>query len=150
VFRLPGNLAVARSCQGHGEVVALEGSIPPASRVLVGVVLAEGYQGFYEDCERADGELRKVPGLSPWPEYDRFVTPDPDGEPIAWVSYCSSPAFWAVILGILGATFIIPILGAFSFWVVEKISPGFTQLLSLVGVMMVVLPLMLFLRPKET
>ena len=99
-FRLPTNLGIGRQYQVASpiSVTALEESLPADSRLLVGLVFSERYEGFEEDCLRAEAALQGQPGLSMWPELDHFITPDPDGEPIAWVSYQSSPAWWTIIL----------------------------------------------------
>jgi len=125
-FRLPPNLEVERSygLLTSDAVTALEESLPSSSRMLVGLVFSERYEGFEADCERANEELLKVEGLSAWPDYPRFVTPDPDGEPVAWVTYQSSPVWWTWIVGILAGIFLLPIVGILPFWIIEKIFPG--------------------------
>jgi len=149
-FRLPATLMVGQQYQmaSPGDVTALEAYLPASSRVLVGLVFAERYDGFEDDCERADQELRKQAGLSLWPEYPQFVTPDPDGQPIAWVSYVSSPAWWVVILVILGAIFLLPIIGTFSLWVIEKMFPGFMETISMVVGLVVVGGIMFFMSKQ--
>jgi len=146
-FKLPASLMVGQQYQmaSSGDVAALESYLPASSRVLVGLVFAERYEGFEDDCERADQELRKRVGLSTWPEYPQFVTADPDGQPIAWVSYCSSPAWWVVLLLILAPIFLMPILGAFSAWIIEKMFPGFMETMSMVVGLMVVGGIMFFM-----
>lgn len=148
-FKLPANLMMGRqyTVVRPGDVAALEACVPASSRMLVGLVFSERYDGFEADCERADQELRKQAGLLTWPDYPQFVTPDPDGEPVAWVSYLSSPAWWAIILPILGAIFLLPILGFFQVWIIEKMFPGFMETMSMVVGLMVVGGIMLFL-PK--
>ena len=148
-FRLPANLTVGQQYQAvsPGDVAALEAYLPSSSRMLVGLVFAERYSGFEEDCERAEVELQKQAGLSPWPEYQRFVTPDPDGEPIAWVSYLSSPVWWTWILIILGGIFILPIIGTFSLWITEQMFPGLIQAIGMVVGLMIVGGLVIFM-PK--
>ena len=150
-FRLPTNLAVGQqyTAVSPGDVTALEEVLPANSRMLVGLVFAERYDGFEDDCERAEAALQAEAGLAPWPEYQRFVTPDPDGEPIAWVSYQSSPAWWTVILVILGGIFLLPIIGSFGMWVIEKMWPGFMETISMVVMLMVVGGIMVFM-PKLT
>ncbi|MBA7701241.1 hypothetical protein ES703_109974 [subsurface metagenome] len=151
-FKLPANLGIGRQ---YGEltpdsVTALEESLPADSRLLVGLVFSERYEGFEADCERANQRLLEEPGLSPWPEYPgQFVTPDADGEPIAWVSYQSSPAWWTIILLILGGIFILPIIGGFGAWIIDLMFPGFTEIIMLVaigGLMFFLLPM---LKPAE-
>lgn len=148
-FRLPTNLAVGQqyTAVSPGDVAALEGSLPSSSRMLVGLVFAERYDGFEEDCERAEAALQAEAGLAPWPEYQRFVTPDPDGEPIAWVSYQSSPVWWTVILVILGGIFLLPIISVLPLWIIEKMFPGATEMITMVIMLVIVGGIMLFL-PK--
>lgn len=148
-FRLPANLAVGRQyvAVSPGDVAALESYLPSSSRMLVGLVFAERYDGFEEDCERAELELRKQAGLSMWPELERFVTPDPDGEPIAWVSYLSSPAWWVILLVILGGIFLLPIIAALPVWIIDLMFPGFTEMIGMIVMVVVLGGVMLFL-PK--
>lgn len=149
-FRLPANLQVGQQYTAvfPDAVTALEGSLPPASRMLVGLVFSERYSGFEADCERAEAALQAQAGLSPWPEYpQQFVTPDPDGEPIAWVSYLSSPAWWTMILLILGGIFVLPIISVLPVWIIDKMFPGFTEIITMLVMLMVVGGIMLFM-PK--
>jgi len=148
-FRLPANLAVGQqyTAVSPGDVTALEEALPANSRMLVGLVFAERYEGFEDDCERAEAALQAEAGLAPWPEYQRFVTPDPDGEPIAWVSYQSSPAWWTVILVILGGIFLLPIISVLPLWIIEKMFPGVTEMITMVIMLVIVGGVMLFL-PK--
>ena len=125
-------------------VTALEESLPSGSRVLVGLAFSERYDGFEVDCERAEAALQAEAGLSTWPELDHFITPDSDGQPIAWVSYLSSPAWWTFILVIMGGIFLLPILTAIPMWIADLIFPGFTELLTL-GIIMFVM--FLVIRP---
>ncbi|MBA7534587.1 hypothetical protein ES705_26836 [subsurface metagenome] len=153
-FKLPANLGIGRQ---YGEltpasVTALEGSLPADSRMLVGLRFSERYEGFEEDCERANERLLSEPGLTTWPEYSRFVTPDPDGEPIAWVSYQSSPAWWTIILLILGGIFILPIIGGFGAWIIDLMFPGLTEIIMLVaigGLMFFLLPMLKPAKEKK-
>jgi hypothetical protein len=154
-FRLPPGLAVGQQYRATSpsDVAALEAYLPPGSRVLVGLVFERRYDGFEAGCERADTELREQASLFGWPEYPQFVTPDPDGQPIAWVSYRSSPAWWTLILGILGGTFILPIIAILPVWIIEKLFPGVTQAITMFFGLMIVGGLMLFvprlMAPKE-
>ncbi|GAI56263.1 unnamed protein product, partial [marine sediment metagenome] len=155
MFRLPANLVVKEQYEviSPVSVTALEEALPANSRMLVGLIFPERYSGFEEDCSRANDKLFSLlqePGLSPWPEYpQQFVTPDEDGEPIAWVSYQSSPAWWTVILIILGGAFLLPIIGSFGAWIIDLIFPGFNEIIMLVaigGLMFFLLPM---LKPAE-
>ena len=148
-FRLPANLTIGRQYQvvSPGDVAALEGYLPSNSRMLIGLVFAERYDGFEEDCAQAELELQNQAGLSPWAEYQRFVTPDPDGEPVAWVSYQSSPVWWTVILVILGGIFALPVIGTFGAWIIDLMFPGFMETISMIVMLMVVGGVMLFV-PK--
>jgi len=149
MFRLPWNLTIGGrySPVTLEDVQALEAQLPPGSRILVGVVFERRYEGFEADCERAEEELRKKILPSTWPEYPRLVTPDPDGESVAWISYLSSPPWWPGILGILAGIFLLPIIGILPFWVIEKIFPGITQFIMMVMVLLVLGGVM-FILPK--
>ena len=151
MFRLPANLVVKEQYEvvSPVSITALEENLPSNSRMLVGLVFSERYSGFEEDCSRAEVALREQPGLSMWPELDHFITPDENGEPIAWVSYQSSPAWWTIILLILGGIFILPIIGGFGAWIIDLLFPGFTEIIMLVaigGLMFFLLPM---LKPAE-
>ncbi len=149
-FRLPANLAVGRQYQvvNPDDVTTLEESLPPRSHVLVGLGLSNNYDGLLSDCERAELALREA-GVPAWPELERLVVPDPDGEPVVWVSYLSSPAFWTAILLIIGSTFLLPIISILPLWITEKLFPGVTEfitnlaILGIMGGVMVFLPKML-------
>lgn len=148
-FRLPTNLGIGRQ---YGEltpgyVTALEESLPANSRMLVGLVFSERYEGFEADCERANERLLSEAGLSTWPEYPQFITPDENGEPIAWVSYQSSPVWWTWLLIILGGIFLLPIISVLPVWIIDLMFPGFAETISMVVMLMVMGGVMLFL-PK--
>jgi len=149
VFRLPPNLAVRRSygAVDPDAVTALEEGLPSGSRMLVGLVFAERYDGFEADCERAEAALQAQAGLLTWLEYQRFVTPDADGNPVAWVSFLSSPAWWTVILVILGGVFLLPIISVLPVWIIDLMFPGFMETITMVVVLMIMGGVMLFL-PK--
>ncbi|MDD4986518.1 MAG: hypothetical protein PHQ43_12210 [Dehalococcoidales bacterium] len=151
MFRLPANLAVGQQygAVSPEAVVALENWLPPSSRMLVGLVFAERYDGFVEDCQQAEAELRTQAGLSPWPELGCFITPDPDGEPIAWVSYISSPAWWTLILLLLGGIFLLPILAALPLKIVDWLFPGTMELISSMVILGIMVGVMMFM-PKMT
>ena len=152
-FRLPANLAVGRqyTAVSPSDVTALEESLPADSRLLVGLVFSERYEGFEEDCLRANDRLFRLlaePGLSPWPEYpQQFVTPDPDGEPIAWIHYQSSPVWWTWLLVILGGVFLLPIVSVLPVWIIDLMFPGFVETITMIVGLMVMGGVMLFL-PK--
>lgn len=148
MFRLPGNLIIGGQVQltEPWGVAAMEEQLPPCSRILVGLVLAERYAGFEEDCERAEQALRDA-GIPVWPEYDRRVTADPDGDTVVWISYQSSPAFWTPILLILGSIFLLPVLGILGVWVVDKLFPGLVDIISTLVVLGLMLGVMTLL-PK--
>jgi len=147
-FRLPDNLAIGGQYQAvsAGDVAVLEEVLAPRSRVLVGLVFAERYDGLIEDCERAGTALREA-GIPAWPEYGRLVTPDPDGEPVVWVSYLSSPAWWTIILMILGGIFLLPILSVLPVWIVDKLFPGVMDVITMVIVLGIMGGVMMFM-PK--
>jgi hypothetical protein len=148
MFKLPENLTIGAQVEGVSdeEITAFESSLPQHSRVLVGLNFDHRYEDFEADCAKADVALRQISELTAWPEYPQFVTPDPDGLPIAWVSYVASPE-WQFIAIVLGGLFLLPILGAFSLWVVDKLFPGFTELLTMLGFMIVMFLVMSFV-PK--
>ncbi|GAJ16140.1 unnamed protein product, partial [marine sediment metagenome] len=85
--------------------------------------------------------------FSTWPDYPRFVTPDPDGEAVAWISYKSSPAWWTIILIILGGMFALPIIAAFGTWIIDLMFPGFVETITMIITLVAIGGLMLFL-PK--
>lgn len=136
-FRLPVNLAIRQRyvVVVPEDVTALEQSLPANSRVLVGLVFSERYDGFNEDCLRANEALLAEAGLLMWPELNQFITPDEDGEPIAWISYLSSPAWWTFLLIILGGIFLLPIITVLPIWITGTMFPGITDLITL-GIMM--------------
>jgi len=153
-FRLPSNLAVGRE---YGEVspelvTPLEDSLPPGSRMLVGLVFSDRYEGIEDDCQRAEEALQAQVGLSPWPELGRFITLDEDGEPIVWVSYYSSPAWWSVLLVILAGVFLLPIVSVLPIWIIDLMVPGFMEMIEMVVMVMIVGGIMMVmpkLMPKE-
>jgi len=151
MFRLPVNLVVKEQYEVVFPVgiTALEESLPSNTRMLVGLVFSERYSGFEEDCSKAEVALRGQPGLSMWPELDHFITPDENGEPIAWVSYQSSPAFWTIILLILGGIFILPIIGSFGAWIIDLLLPGFNEIIMLLVMVGVMVLLPKLLKPAE-
>lgn len=71
-FRLPANLAVGVQYQAvtPGDVTVLEEQMAPRSRVLVGLVFAERYDRFLDDCERAESALIEA-GI---PAHGRSIT----------------------------------------------------------------------------
>lgn len=148
-FRLPANLQVGQQYAAvtPDTVTALEESLPSGSRMLVGLVFSERYEGFEADCERAEAALQAEAGLSTWPDYPRFITPDEDGEPIVWVSYQSSPVWWTFILITLGGIFLLPILSVLPVWIIDKLFPGAMDMITMVVMLMVVGGIMLFM-PK--
>ena len=147
-FKLPANLAVGGQYRAVSpdDVTVLENSLPSRSRVLVGLVFAERYDGFLDDCEQAETALREA-GIPAWPEYNRLVTPDPDGEPVVWISYQSSPAFWTPILLIIGSIFLLPILSVLPVWIIDKLFPGAMDIITNVVVLGIMVGVMMFM-PK--
>ncbi len=149
-FRLPAGLGIGQeyTAVSPSDVTALEEALPPSSRMLVGLVFAERYSGFENDCERANEELKKQAGLLSWPEYpQQFVTPDIEGQPIAWIHYQSSPAWWGILLIILGGIFLLPILSVLPVFIIDLMFPGFVETISMVVMLMVVGGVLLFI-PK--
>lgn len=148
-FRLPANLQVGQqyTAVSPSDVSALEEALPADSRILVGLVFAERYEGFEADCERAEAALQGQTGLYTWPELDHFITPDENGAAVAWVSYQSSPAWWMILLAILGGIFILPIITVLPVWITEKILPGLGGIIDIA--VLVGLGLMMFYMVKE-
>ena len=156
-FRLPQNLKIGEMYPPvtPETVVTLENDMPPSSRVLVGIVFDELYDGITGDCQQAETALREA-GIPVWPEYDRLITIDPDGEPVVWVSYQSSPAFWTPILLILGGIFLLPILSALPVWIIDKLFPGVMDMIASVitlfvlGGLVMMIPKMLSSGKEES
>ena len=148
MFRLPANLTIGGQYQvvSPGDVAAMEEALSPRSRILVGLVFTERYEEFLADCEQAEAALREA-GIPSWSEYDRLVTPDPDGEPVVWVSYQSSPAFWTPILVIIGSIFLLPILSILPMWIIDKLFPGVVEMINMV-VMLGIMGGVMMLMPK--
>ena len=149
-FRLPANLGIGRqyTAVSPGDVTALEEALPANSRMLVGLVFAERYDGFEADCVRANERLLEEPGLLTWLEYPgKFVTPDADGNPIAWIHYQSSPAWWTLLLITLGSTFLLPIIAVLPAWIIDLMFPGFMETITMVVMIMIMGGIMLFM-PK--
>ena len=148
-FRLPANLGIGQqyTAVSPGDVATLEAYLPFSSRMLVGLVFAERYDGFEEDCQEAEAILQAESGLSTWPEYSQFVTPDPDGEPIAWVSYLSSPVWWTILIAILGGIFLLPIITVLPVWITGKILPDIGPIITIA--ILVGIGVMVFSLVKE-
>ena len=145
-FRLPlGLRVVARvPVASDSDIAACESSTYPRTRILVGLVLEELYQGIEEDIARAEAELRNTAGLLPWPEHPQFLTLDPDGEPVVWVSYLSSPAWWPWIIGIVGGMLLVPIIAILPLWIIDALFPGFTEMITMLVVMGMMFVMMMF------
>ncbi|GAI85177.1 unnamed protein product, partial [marine sediment metagenome] len=83
----------------------------------------------------------------------QFITPDEDGEPIAWVHYQSSPAWWTIILIILGGAFLLPIISVLPVWIIDAIFPGFVESIGMVITLVIIGGVMFFLpkmlKPEE-
>ncbi len=156
MFTIPSNLKIGGEYRVDtpGAVAELEYRVPPQSRMLVGLVFTGRDEGFLEDCQKAETALREA-GIPAWPELDRIVTPDPDGEPVVWVSYVSSPAWWTVILVILGGIFLLPLLSIIPIWITDLLFPGFMDFIGsvvallILGGMMMIVPRMLEPPKKE-
>jgi hypothetical protein len=100
-------------------VAAIESRQTGGTRMLVALVFPFRWPGFGVSADLADHAVRGISGLRGWPELSRVVMPDPDGEPVWWVAYLSSPAWWtAIIVAILSF-----IAAAISFRVVRVIAP---------------------------
>jgi len=146
-FRLPYGLGVAAQIpvSTDDDVVAAETNTLPGTRMLVGLEIKEVYGGILDDLAQAEVRLQAQAGLNTWPEYPQFLTLDPDGEPIIWVSYLSSPAWWVWIGGIVGGFLLLPILLILPLWIVDLIMPGFMEGLMSIVMLMAVMGMMMFL-----
>lgn len=104
-FRLPPGLIAYGPYEARDdrEVEEIESSLPPGTRMLVALVFPFRFPAFGWLADRANTAVRAISGLKPWDEYDRLVTAD-DVDPVWWVSYKSSPAFWGwIIMAIITA-----------------------------------------------
>jgi hypothetical protein len=90
-------------------VAAIEAGQPGGTRMLVALGFPFRWPGFTWSADQADRAARELAGLSTWPELSRVVIPDPDGQPVWWVAYLSSPAWWVVLLGVLAAAIAVAI-----------------------------------------
>jgi len=146
-FRLPYGLGVAAQVpvSTDADVEAAESNTLPGTRMLVGLQIEEVYDGILDDLAQAEAQLQAQTGLNAWPEYPQFLTLDPDGEPIIWVSYLSSPAWWVWIGGIVGGFLLLPILAILPLWIIDLIFPGFMEGLMSIVMLMVMMGMMMFL-----
>lgn len=155
-FRLPYGLRAAAQVpvSTDADVAAAESSTLPSTRMLVGLQIEEVYEGILDDLARAEDRLKAQAGLNTWPEYPWFLTLDPDGEPVIWVSYLSSPAWWMWIAGGVGGFLLLPILAILPLWIIDLIFPGFMEGIMSIVMLIAVMGMMMFLPkmlapPKE-
>lgn len=99
-FRMPAGLRLAteNSVTSDAEIDAIEGAQPSGTRMLVGIGFAFKWPGFGVSADVADLAARNLAGMQTWPELDRIVYSDPDGEAVWYFAYLSSPAWWQVLL----------------------------------------------------
>lgn len=149
-FRMPSGLAAVAQVPAvaDSDVVALEESVHPQTRILAGVQLEGLYDGIESDIVQAEAALWEVAGLYPWPEYPQFLTLDPDGAPIIWVSYLSSPAWWVVIIGLLAGFLLLPVLMMLPIWIIDEIFPGLMDMLLMLLFMVLMLWMMRKMLPS--
>jgi len=108
-----------RQAASDAEVEAIEASLPPGTRVLVALGFSFKWPGFGWAADQADWAARHIAGLERWPELGRVVMADPDGEPVWWLAYRSSPAWWLTVLAAIG----VFIAAAIAFRVVRWVAP---------------------------
>lgn len=145
-FRLPSGLAVGEeyTSSTDAQVMALENSLPSGTRMLVGVQYASLPSTVDYDVERINAAI-EAEGISPWPEYSRLATVDPDGEPIIWISYSSSPAWWMIIGGIM----LLPILAIIPLIIMVQLVPGLMDMIMLVVMIVIMVPVFKMMRPGK-
>jgi hypothetical protein len=120
-FPLPRGLRVVfeSAVPDDRGVAAVEERQMGGTRMLVALVFPFRWPGFGASADLAERAVRGIAGLRGWPELSRVVIPDPDGEPVWWVAYLSSPAWWTAIM----AAILAFIAAAISFRVVRVIAP---------------------------
>jgi uncharacterized membrane protein len=120
-FPLPRGLRVVFESPVSDDrgVDAIEARQREGTRMLVALVFPFRWPGFGASADLADQAVRRIAGLRGWPELPRMVMPDPDGEPVWWVAYLSSPAWWTAIV----AAILAFVAAAISFRVVRVIAP---------------------------
>jgi hypothetical protein len=120
-FPLPRGLRVAYESYVSDDpgVAAIEDRQREGTRMLVALVFPFRWPGFGVSADLAEQAVRRIAGLRGWPELQRVVMSDPDGEPVWWVAYLSSPAWWTSII----AAILAFIAAAISFRVVRVIAP---------------------------
>ncbi|GAJ22768.1 unnamed protein product, partial [marine sediment metagenome] len=64
---------------------------------------------------------------------------------IAWIHYQSSPAWWTFLLIILGGAFLLPIISVLPVFVIDLMFPGFTEIIGMVVMLMVLGGVVLFM-----
>ena len=99
-FILPPGLKAADGVvvETDADVAAIETAQPSGTRMLVHTRFAFKWPGFGVSADIADAAVRALSGLRTWPELGRVVYSDPDGEPVWYFAYLSSPAWWMLVL----------------------------------------------------
>jgi hypothetical protein len=137
-FPLPEGLVAQPYGQVAGDdaIEAIEGAQPGGTRMLVALGFGFRWPGFGWSADMADAAARGIGGLRPWPELSRVVIPDPDGEPVWWVCYLSSPAWWVALALVLAAVIAVAVTVRIVWTVVPQ------EARSGLGVTLNILPLM--------
>lgn len=149
-FRLPQGLNVKTQQQlsSDQQVALFEDSLGSDQRVLVGVGIAwpnwlPGWNLFADHVAEEVGNwiASNLAGLRRWPELNRVVMRDMDGEHVLWVAYLSSPAWWLVIAGVLLALVSFAITFRLVAWIAPEVAQPVNTLLDiapLLGMLLVV------------
>ena len=103
--------------------------------MLVALAFPFRWPGFGWSADQADWAARSIAGLRPWPELDRVVIPD-DVEAVWWVAYLSSPAWWVVIIAVIGV-FILAAIALRIVWTVvpEEFRPPMEMIGNLIPIL---------------
>lgn len=157
-FPLPTGLQVSYQADlVSSQVTALEQTLVPGQRVLIALQIEGGlYSGIENDIAAEEAILQVTDGLYPWPEYPQFLTLDPNGDPIVWLSYLEgdityAPQGWWLIIGAIA---LLPILAILPVFLIDLIAPGFIEgmmnMVMLMVMMMIMMPMMRSLQaPAE-
>ena len=99
-FPLPAGMVLATEniVYTDDDVAAIEAVQSSSTRMLVGIQFAFKWPGFGVAANAADALARNIAGMNTWPELDRVVYADPDGSPIWYFAYLSSPVWWVPIM----------------------------------------------------
>lgn len=159
-FPLPSGLAAHSQGEAAGDaaVEAIENAQPSGTRMLVALQFPFRWPGFGWSADQADWAARNIAGLEPWPEptkdsLRRVVVADPDGEPVWWICYLSSPGWWLAIIGAIGV-FILAAIAVRLVWTVlpEEMRGGLEWLVNIVPFLavMLVMSIAMTMMPQIT